>query len=229
MSVSGTFRLAGDVGGGEGVQGAAHGLRHLRRAPRVHHRVGDAAHQILAEADLRIHKSARGDHFAGLQIAQVPGDSRRADVDGESIDVLVQSRPDTDDLRVAVHGDGYFPVALAQRGLQALQYRQIAAQARQLPLTFQRLGEPLQIPGRIVHVRLAHFHVIKTRHRVEGDRPCLGGLAHHLAVHLAARGHIDDEVAFDLRLAGEPVAVGQRATAGVTLFGLAQGREVSRC
>ena len=78
-----------------------------------------------------------------------------------------------------------------------------------------------------MHVRLAHFHVMK---RATGSRvigACLGGLAHHLAVHLAARGHIDDEVAFDLRLAGQPVAGGQRATAGVTLFGLAQGREVA--
>jgi hypothetical protein len=38
--------------GGELVQRRAHGLRHLHRAARVHHRVGDPAHQVLAEADL---------------------------------------------------------------------------------------------------------------------------------------------------------------------------------
>ena len=55
----------------------------------------------------------------------------------------------------------------------------------------------------------------------------LGALAHHLAVHLAVRRHVDDEVALDLRLAAEPAAVGQRAAlAGVALLDRVPGRDV---
>ena len=47
---------------------------HLLRAARIHHGVGDAAHQILAEADLRVHGAAGRDDLAGCQVAQVRGD-----------------------------------------------------------------------------------------------------------------------------------------------------------
>ena len=38
--------------------------RQLRVAARIHHHVGDAAHQVLAEADLRVHRARRGDDLA---------------------------------------------------------------------------------------------------------------------------------------------------------------------
>src|SRR3990172_3607505 len=44
-------------GGGGGPQGAGH----LAGAPGVHHRVRDAAHEVLAEADLRVHHPVRGE------------------------------------------------------------------------------------------------------------------------------------------------------------------------
>jgi hypothetical protein len=80
----GHLGLAGHVGG-EGVEGAAHRLGHLLRAPRMHHRVGDAAHQILAEADLRVHEAAGGDDLTGFQVTQVPGDGGGADIDREPV------------------------------------------------------------------------------------------------------------------------------------------------
>ena len=52
--------------GGERVECAAHRIASSARPARVHHRVGHAAHEILAEADLRIHRAAGGDHFARL-------------------------------------------------------------------------------------------------------------------------------------------------------------------
>src|SRR5256885_9860144 len=38
------------------------------------------------------------------------------------------SRPDADQLRTRMHRDGDFPLSLAQRRLQSLQHRQVAAQ-----------------------------------------------------------------------------------------------------
>ena len=46
---------------GQVVERGAHGRGHLLRAARVHHRIGDPAHQVLAEADLRVHRAAGGD------------------------------------------------------------------------------------------------------------------------------------------------------------------------
>ena len=61
-----------------------------------------------------------------------------------------------------------------------------------------------------MHVRFAHLHVVQARDRVEGDLARLGGLAHHLAVHLAVRRHIHHQVALNLRLAGQAPARGER-------------------
>ena len=52
----------------ERVDRLAHGRGHLRRAAGVHHRIGDAAHQIFAEADLRVHQAGGGLHLAVAQI-----------------------------------------------------------------------------------------------------------------------------------------------------------------
>ncbi len=118
-----------------------------------------------------------------------------------------------------VHGHGHLPLALAQRRLQALQHREVAAQRTELPLRVERLEQALQVAGRVVHVRLAHLDVVQVHDRIERDGTRVGGLAHHLAVHLAGRGHIDHQVALDLRGAGEAVARRQRAPARVALLG----------
>ena len=41
--------------GDQPVERLADGRGHLAGALGIHHRVGDAAHQVLAEADLRVH------------------------------------------------------------------------------------------------------------------------------------------------------------------------------
>ena len=56
----------------------------------------------------------------------------------------------------------------------------------------------------------AHFDVMQPDHRIDFDRVRLGALAHDLAMNLALRRHVDDEVAADPRLAAEPPA--RRAT-----------------
>ena len=52
------------------AEGVAHGRGHLGRAAGVHHGEGDPAHQILAEADLRVHDAGRGQHIAPLEVAR---------------------------------------------------------------------------------------------------------------------------------------------------------------
>ena len=44
-------------------------------------RVADAAHQVLAVGDLRVHHRLGGQHRAGVQVAQVRGNGGAADVD----------------------------------------------------------------------------------------------------------------------------------------------------
>jgi hypothetical protein len=84
---------------GERVDRAADRAGHLSIAARVHHHIGDTAHQIFAEADLRVHHSGRCQDLAGRQRAQMRRDRRRADVDGEAEDPVVEPRPDGGDAR----------------------------------------------------------------------------------------------------------------------------------
>ena len=101
------------------AQRFAHRRGHQRGAARIHHRIGDAAHQILAEADLRIHHARGGDDLAAGQIAQVRGDGGRTDVDREPVGELVQAGPDPDDLLGGMHRDRDLPRAGAQRSAAA--------------------------------------------------------------------------------------------------------------
>ncbi len=107
----------------QSAQGFAHGCRHQGGAAGIHHRIRDAAHQILAEADLRIHDAGGGDDVAALKIAQMRGNGRRTHIDGETIDEFMQPRPDPDDLFFGVHRHGDLPRAGTQGRLQRLQRR----------------------------------------------------------------------------------------------------------
>ena len=56
-------------------------------------RVADAAHQVFAKADLRVHDARGATTFAGLQIAQMCRDRGRAKVNGQAVDrAFVDSR-----------------------------------------------------------------------------------------------------------------------------------------
>src|SRR5256885_15291670 len=138
------------------------------------------------------------------------------------------SRPDADRLRTRMHRDVDFPLSLAQRRLQSLQHRQVAAQGAEIPLAVQRLEQSLQITGRVMHVGLAYLDVMKMHDRIQGDRVRLHRLAHHLAVHLAAGGHVDDEVALDLCGARQPGTGKQWTPPREALLGWAQGGEIGR-
>ena len=51
------------------IQCLADDVRHLLLAPRMHHQVGDPAHQVFAKAYLRIHEAAAGEHCTIAQVA----------------------------------------------------------------------------------------------------------------------------------------------------------------
>ena len=65
-------------------------------AARVHHHVRHPAHQVLAEADLRVHPPGRREDLAGGEVAEVAGDRGRADVDRDAArDALGEARATT--------------------------------------------------------------------------------------------------------------------------------------
>ncbi len=193
--------------------------------PGIHHRIGHTAHQILAEANLRIHDAGGGHDLAAPQIAQVRGNGGRADVDGESVGEFMQAGPDGDDLFGGMDRHGDLPRSGAQGRLQGLQHRQIAGQIREVPFGFQRLVQPAQIAGWIVHVGLLHLHVVQAYHRIELDDVRVGLLAHHLAMHLAARRHVDDHIGLDARRTRQAPARRQGHPPREALFRLAERRQ----
>ena len=102
----------------QSVQGFAHRVGHGLAAVRVHHHVGNAAHQILAEADLWVGGAGRCDGSAREQRRQVHGDRRRADIAGDAVGLVLQAGIERDEARalavlIAMDGGGYLPFALA--------------------------------------------------------------------------------------------------------------------
>jgi hypothetical protein len=118
MSARSIFTLLADLVD-QLVDGLAHGLCHALAAIRVHHHIGDAAHQVFAEADLRIGGARGGERAARQSDDQVHGDGGRADVAGDAVGFVLetgierhQGRRPAMDLIVDCGGD--LPVALAQ-------------------------------------------------------------------------------------------------------------------
>ena len=100
-------RDPGRPGGAAGklIEGVAHDLGHGHVTALVHHHVGHAAHQVFAEADLRIHHIGGGDNLAGTHVAKLSGDRGRAEIDGETIDFLLDPGPYGNDFLELVNRD----------------------------------------------------------------------------------------------------------------------------
>ena len=204
-----------------------HGLGELAIAARMHHDVGDAAHQILAEPDLRVHAAARGEDIAASEIAEMGRDRRRADVEGKAEDALLQAGIDGDDVAPVPQASRHGEIAGAQRFLQAAQHGEPGAHIREAPLLRERLREAAEIARRIGHVGSLDLDVMEAQHRVDLHRPGLGALAHHLPVQLRFRRHVDEEIAAKARLATEPLAPPEAtAQACVALLDGAGGRHM---
>ena len=194
------------------VDRLAHRARQLLVAARVHHHVGDAAHQILAEADLRVHRPDCCDDLAAREVGQVGGDGRGADVDRDAEGALGEARRNGHDVAAFAQRDGDLPLARAQRLLQAGERREIRVRFANAPLLVQSLLKAAKIARRLVHVRLADLDVIEADDRIDLDWMRLRALADDLPVNLAFGRHVDDEIATNSGLASEPAAVGERPT-----------------
>ena len=106
--------------GGQLREAAAHGPRQLSLRSGVEHDVGDAAHEVLAEPDLRVHLAGGCEHVARQEVAEMPGDRRRADVEGDPEGAVVQSRPDRGDRAPVVDGDGHRAVSSRSAGCSSV-------------------------------------------------------------------------------------------------------------
>ena len=187
-------------------EAAAHDARQLLLGARVHHHVGDPAHQVLAEADLRVHLAGRREDIPAREIAEMPGDRRRADVERDPVRGVVETRPHRGQVGVVVHRDGDLPRALAQRLLQAREDVVVDREPGELPLALERLAQPAEIARRRGEVGLLDLDVVEPHDGVDLDRVRVGLLAHDLTVHLALGRDVDHELALDVCGAAEAAA-----------------------
>ena len=111
----------------QGVERLAHDRREVAIAARVHHDVGDAAHQVFAEADLRVHQAGGRQHGPGDEVAEVRRDGGRADVDRDAEGPVGVAGPDRDERAIAPHRRGHLPQATTQGCLELAQDRKIGA------------------------------------------------------------------------------------------------------
>ena len=147
-------RLAGEPSD-ERPQRRADRAGHLPRALVVHHRVRDAAHQVLAEPDLRVHHARRGEDRAVGEVGEVAGDRRRADVDGDAVRLLVQARPDGRHVAPVVDRDRDRVAALLERRLERPDDVEVGVEVGQLPLALERVEEPGEVARSATRARAA--------------------------------------------------------------------------
>ena len=197
---------------------------------RIHHHVGDAAHQILAEADLRIGNAGGGERAPREQRGEMAGDGGRADVDGDAAGEIVQPRPERDHHRpaaVVMDGGGHLPLALAQDFLHLREQIEVDPEPFEAPFLGEHAKQPVGVAERLVHVRLVDLDVAELGDRIALDQPRLGALPDDLPVDLHVLRHVDDEVALDGGVAGEAALVLQfPADAHVARFRFGEGRQV---
>ena len=77
-----------------------------------------------------------------------------------------------------------------------------------------------------MHIRLLHFHKVQTDQRIQMDVMRFGFFAHHLIVHLAAGGHVDDYIALHLGATRQTPALGQRLGGAIGFFHGRDGRQI---
>ena len=198
----------------------------LHLAARMHHHVAHPAHQVLAEPDLRVHRAGAREHVARVQVAQVSGHRRRAHVERHPERHVVEPREHRRDQRAVAHRHRRGPCAGPKRLLQPGQHDRIDVEPREVPIALEGGEQTLEIAAGRRERRLLHLDVVQPHDRVDVDRVGVGLLAHDLAVDLRLRGHVDHQVAADLRVASEP-AVGRQAVAlAVPLLGLGERDQV---
>ena len=94
------------------------------------------------------------------------------------------------------------------------------------PFALQRDLQAVEIAERLVHVGFVDLDIAELDGGVALDDAVGGGLAHDLRVDDRVLRHVDDEIAQDLRRAGQAAALRQAADAVVALFLGAARRDV---
>ncbi len=213
--------------GDQPVQRLAHGRGHLAGTLGMHHRVGDPAHQVLAEADLRVHHAvAREDRAVG-EVGEMAGDGGRADVDGDAVGLVVEARPDADHLTALVDRDGDPVLAGLERGLERADDLEVRVEVGELPLALERLEQAGEVAGRRGQLGRHDLDVVQADDRVDGEGADVEALADDLTVDLALGRDVDEDVAADRGGAGEAAVVGQALLVAVGRLQLRERREVA--
>ncbi len=212
--------------GQQAVERFAHRRSHLGRPLGMHHGVRDAAHQVLAEPDLRIHRPVRCEDSTVGKVRQMPGDCCRTDIDRNAVCLLVQAWPDGADRAAVVDPHGDSPPSDLQGGLEIPDDMQVRFEVGQSPLRFQCFLEAPEVAGRGGELRLSHLDVVKADDRVDVEVADVEVLANDLAVDLALRRDIDDDVASETGDAREATGRLEAATVAVLHLGAGERRQV---
>ena len=168
----------------------------------------------------RIEPSARS--------ARWPGDRRRADVDRDAVRLVVEARPDGDDLAPLVDRDRHPVLAGLERRLERAHDLEVRLQPGQLPLALERLEQARQVAGRRRQLGRHDLDVVQADDRVHGEGAQLEALADDLAMDLALGRDVDEDVAADGGGAGQPAVGGEALLLAVRRLELRERREVAR-
>ncbi len=146
------------------LHGPAHRDGQRLAAVRVHHHVGHAAHQILAEADLRV-RGAGGCHRAAAgEVDQMAGDGGRTDVAGDAEQSIIAHRTHVEQqgraAAILMHDGLHVEVRSSQDGLNARQQGDVANRRWQTMLGNQFCDQPVGVAKRLVHVGRIELHGI---------------------------------------------------------------------
>ena len=227
--VRGIDRSRGDEFAREFVERGPDRRGQVLIAARVHHHVRDAAHEIFPEADLWVHPSRGTEHFARREIAQVTGDGRGTDVDGDAVDrVREPGERRCECRRTAVR-----VMSQRQRGCARLACERTVQPDERGSVDRANLQPVLLAHGQTNHPdetaagRIPlQFHVGERDHGIHHEIVQRHGLAHHLPMDLAGGRHVDDCVVLEGGRTPEPSVRCERAVGAVV--GLHCGRRGKR-
>ncbi len=205
--------------------------RHRLASVRVHHHIGDAAHKIFAEADLRVGGAGRGDRAARQERGQMHGDRRRADIAGNAIGLVLEAwikgnQAGGQAAAIMVDRGRHLPLALAQDLLDFRDQMEIDLDLVEMPVSGDRHFQPVEIAERLFHVGFLDLDITHADCRIAVEDALVGRLADDLGVDDRILRHVDDEIAKNLRRTGETASGGQAADAVIALFLRSYGRKM---
>ncbi len=209
------------------VERPAHGAGERPGPLRLHHHVRNPAHQVLAESNLRVHHPGRGEDLPGGEIAEMPGNRGRADIDGHPEAAFVEAWPGGHHRPLVPDRNSHLPVAGTERVLEFAEGAWLDRDAGQLPLLGEGGEETLGVPGRLVQSRGGGLDVAKHEHRIENQSVQLDSFADHLPVELALRRDVDHEIPADFGHTTETPVVHQSLSLCVARLGLGSRRQMS--